>query len=169
MRSSGARCDPELAKDWRKAWKRTGETVGKEDWRGGEGVLRKSSNPHLAGGEKKYEHGPCIDDLDIEIVDFHSYVGLPDRNNMIRDENGIIMREYRDINGIYCLVTCHSLLVNMVIYSWFAPWKLWFSSAQTVSQHERRCCLKRKHFFYIYVSTLLQGICWVKTHRHIWK
>ena len=40
--------------------KRIGETLGKEDWRGeggeegeeGEAVLIKSSNPHLAGGDK---------------------------------------------------------------------------------------------------------------------
>ena len=56
MRSSGAHFDPELAK-------RMGGTLGDEDWRGGEGegeeggegvVLIKSSNPHLAGGEKTW-------------------------------------------------------------------------------------------------------------------
>ena len=50
LRSSSAHCDPELAK-------RIGEKVGEEDWRGGEegggrAALIKSSNPHLAGGEK---------------------------------------------------------------------------------------------------------------------
>ena len=49
LRSSGAHCDPKLVK-------RIGEKLGEEDWRGGEegegeGVLIKSSNPHLAGGE----------------------------------------------------------------------------------------------------------------------
>ena len=50
--------------DWRRGLaKRIGETLGEEDWRGGGGgrgredgegvVLIKSSNPHLAGGEKK--------------------------------------------------------------------------------------------------------------------
>ena len=55
MRSSGAHCDPELAK-------RIGETLGEEDWRGegrgeggeegGETVLIKSSHPHVADMEK---------------------------------------------------------------------------------------------------------------------
>ena len=49
MRSSSALCAPELAK-------RIGEKLGKEDWRGGGGegggVLIKSSNPHLTGGER---------------------------------------------------------------------------------------------------------------------
>ena len=49
-RGIGANCDPELAK-------RMNEKLGAEDWRGGEGeeggvVLIKSSNPHLAAGEK---------------------------------------------------------------------------------------------------------------------
>ena len=52
MRSSGAHCDPELAK-------RIGEKVGEADGRGGEGgrggggraALIKSSNHHLAGGK----------------------------------------------------------------------------------------------------------------------
>ena len=68
MMSSGAHCDPELAKrigeklgeeDWQRGLaKRICEKVGEEDWRGeGEGgggraALIKSSNPHLAGGEK---------------------------------------------------------------------------------------------------------------------
>ena len=55
MRSSGAQCDPELAKrlgeeeDWRGEGGGEGEEEGEEE---GEAALIKSSNPHLAGGEK---------------------------------------------------------------------------------------------------------------------
>ena len=58
LKSSGTHCDPDLAK-------RIDETLREEDWRAGEGgegeggggegeggVLIKSSNPHLEGGEK---------------------------------------------------------------------------------------------------------------------
>ena len=75
MRSSSAHCDPELGKGigenlgkkhrrdtWRKGLarhlaKRIGEELGEEGWKGaeggggrGEGILRKSRNPHLGGG-----------------------------------------------------------------------------------------------------------------------
>ena len=67
MRSSGGHCDPELAE-------RIGETLGEEDWRGGEGegVLTKSKNPHLAGGEKRIYSTlstPCL------LVEYSQLVG----------------------------------------------------------------------------------------------
>ena len=57
MRSSGAQCDPELAKRLgeEEDWRGEGGGEGEEEEEGeeeGEAALIKSSNPHLAGGEK---------------------------------------------------------------------------------------------------------------------